>query len=148
MEQKTIVKYLNKFLEGNYMAIHTYENYIKHIDNEEIKHIFQKIQQDHKNHAMKVAERIQNLGGVATHDVGLQGKMVEIVQNITGGTKQLHSIIKDAIAGERRGIEKSKEIVDENLDEESLQLVKSILATDENHTEQLENLLLTLTQPL
>lgn len=142
---KQTIKYLNKFLEGNYMAIHTYENYIKDIHDEKIKQLFQKIQQDHKNHAMKVAERIQNLGGVATHDVGIEGKMVEIVQNITGGTKDLQTIIKDAISGEQRGIEKSKEIVDGNLDEESLQLVKSILADDESHVEQLERLLKTIT---
>lgn len=141
MDKKKIVKNLNKFLEGNFMAIHTYENYIKDIEEKEIKKIFQKLQQDHKMHAMLVAERIQNLGGIATSDVSIEGKMVEMVQNITGGTKDIKSIIKDAIVGEERGIKKSQEILQGDLDEESLQLVKRILAHDERHIEQLKSLL-------
>ena len=45
------------------MGIHGYEQHIEKLMDPHIKKEFQNIQQDHKLHAMKVAERIQNLGG-------------------------------------------------------------------------------------
>lgn len=41
--------------------------------------------------------------------------------------------MKDALTGEQRGIEKSKQILNGDLDDESLSLVETILATDEKH---------------
>lgn len=123
------------------MAIHAYDNYIKDIEDEKIKSAFQNLQKDHKQHALLIAERIQNLGGIPANDVGMKGKMAEIVQKMTGGTKELTSIIKDAIAGEQRGIKASEEILRGQLDEESLQLVKKVLNNDRKHIELLKNLL-------
>ena len=40
----SVIKELNTFLEGNFMAIHAYEKYIHHIDDSEIKQTLQKIQ--------------------------------------------------------------------------------------------------------
>lgn len=57
-----VIKELNTFLEGNFKAVHAYEKYIQHIDDGELKRVLQIIQQNHKKHAMVVAERIQNLG--------------------------------------------------------------------------------------
>lgn len=141
MEHTNVIRQLNKFLEGNYMAIHAYDNYIKDIEDEKIKSAFQNLQKDHKQHALLIAERIQNLGGIPANDVGMKGKMAEIVQKMTGGTKELTSIIKDAIAGEQRGIKASEEILRGQLDEESLQLVKKVLNNDRKHIELLKNLL-------
>lgn len=141
MEHTNVIRQLNKFLEGNYMAIHAYDNYIKDIEDEKIKSAFQNLQKDHKQHALLIAERIQNLGGIPANDVGMKGKMAEIVQKMTGGTKELTSIIKDAITGEQRGIKASEEILRGQLDEESLQLVKKVLNNDRKHIELLKNLL-------
>lgn len=44
-----VIKELNTFLEGNFMAVHAYEKYIQHIDDGEIKRVLQIIQQNHKN---------------------------------------------------------------------------------------------------
>ena len=73
--KNNVIKELNTFLEGNFMAIHAYDNYIHHIDNVEIKQVLQKIQQEHKQHAMMIAERIQNLGGIPVDDVGMMGML-------------------------------------------------------------------------
>ena len=54
-----VIKELNTFLEGNFMAIHAYENYINHTDDMKIKPILQEIQQNHKQHASWVAAIIQ-----------------------------------------------------------------------------------------
>ena len=133
-----VIKELNTFLEGNFMAIHAYDNYIHHIDNVEIKQVLQKIQQDHKQHAMVIAERIQNLGGIPVDDVGMMGSVAEFMSKIKGPAKGTSPILKDALVGEHRGIEKSKKLLDGDLDPESLKLVKSILDVDQKHVELLD----------
>lgn len=62
MVNNHVINTLNDFLKGQYMGIHAYENYIQKISDEQIKRELQKIQQELKNDASKVAERIQNLG--------------------------------------------------------------------------------------
>ncbi|WP_077213071.1 DUF2383 domain-containing protein [Bacillus dakarensis] len=138
---KKVINELNNFLEGNFMAIHAYDQYIHEIEDTEIKQLLQKIQDSHKQHANIIARRIQDLGGVPANDVGLKGKMVEWMKNLTESTKGNDDILKDALVGEKRGIEISKELVKGDLDQESLELVQKILSHDEEHVEQLNRLL-------
>lgn len=135
-----IIKELNTFLEGNYMAIHAYENYIHHINDESLKQVLQSIQQDHKQHATMIAERIQNLGGISVDDVGIMGNIVEMINKIKGTNEKI-SILKDARVGEQRGIKKSKALLEGDLDPESLAIVKQILNEDEKHVELIDSLL-------
>lgn len=137
---KKVIDKLNEFLEGNYMAIHTYDHYIFHADDPNVKQVLQEIQQNHKEHAAMIAKRIQDIGGMPVHDVGLKGKMVEMTSKIKG-TKDTVSILKDAISGESRGIETSKKILQDVLDEKSLELVKEILKRDEEHIKILKKYL-------
>lgn len=132
-----IVKELNTFLEGNFMAVHAYEKYIHHVDNDDIKRVLQIIQQNHKKHAMLVAERIQNLDGVPVEDVGLMGNIAEFLIKIKGSTTESDAILKDALVGEHRGIEKSKKLLDGDLDPESLKIVTHILNADQKHIDLL-----------
>ena len=62
MTAKNVIQTLNEFLQGQYMGIHAYEHHIEKLEDPNVKKEFQQIQQDHKLHAQKVAERIQNLG--------------------------------------------------------------------------------------
>ncbi|MCJ7841342.1 ferritin-like domain-containing protein [Lederbergia sp. NSJ-179] len=136
-----IVQELNEFLEGNYMAIHAYEDFIEHLEDSEAKQVLQDIQQGHKQHAAKIAERIQHLDGVPVDDVGLKGKMVEFMKNMKGTAHGKTEILKDALVGEKRGIDVSKQLLKNDLDPESLNLVKEILSHDEKHVDQLNQLL-------
>lgn len=136
-----VIKELNNFLEGNFMAIHAYENYIQHINNTEVKQILQKIQQDHKQHASIIAERIQNLDGIPVNNVGIKGTIAKFANSLKGSTKEPISILKDALVGEKRGIQMSKELVKGDLDHESLTLVKEILRHDQKHVELLNHLI-------
>ena len=138
----SVIKELNTFLEGNFMAIHAYEKYIHHIDDSEIKQTLQNIQQDHKQHAMVIAERIQNLGGIPVDDVGMMGSVAELINKIKGSAKNLAPILKDALLGEQRGIDKSKELLNGDLDPESLELVKGILKHDQKHVDLLDELII------
>lgn len=138
---RDVINELNTFLEGNYMAIRAYEQYIDRVDDLKIKQVLQEIQQNHKRHAALVAKRIQNLGGIPVDDVGFMGKMAQFFSALKGKTDDPTHILKDAVAGEQRGIEKSKELLDGDLDPESLALVKRILDTDQQHVTLLNQLL-------
>lgn len=141
LHMEKIIKELNTFLEGNFMAIHAYDQYIHHTNDQKIKNVLQKIQQNHKQHASLIAKRIQNLGGIPVDSAGIKGKMIEFITKIKGTTQDTNSILKDATVGENRGIQTSKELLDGDLDSESLQLVKNILECDQEHVELLKTLI-------
>ncbi|MGO4886161.1 DUF2383 domain-containing protein [Anaerobacillus sp. MEB173] len=135
-----IIKELNTFLEGNLMAIHAYENYIEHTDDENIKTLLQNLQQEHKQHATLIAMRIESLGGVPVDNLSIGGKIAEFIANLKGPTTETYSILQDALAGESRGIKKSKELLEGDLDRESLELVSDILNRDEQHVKVLSEI--------
>ncbi|WP_211350265.1 DUF2383 domain-containing protein [Paenibacillus anaericanus] len=139
MDNSQVVKELNTFLEGNYMAILSYERYIQHVADPDVKKVLQDIQQEHKQHAIKVAERIQNLGGVPADDAGIQGGMVEFMNRFKKATDDPNFILQDALKGEEKGIHISEKMVRGDLDPESLTLVKEILNEDRNHLDQLNH---------
>ncbi|OIJ11614.1 rubrerythrin family protein [Anaerobacillus arseniciselenatis] len=138
--QNEVIEELNEFLKGQYMGIHSYEKYIQKLEDATIKRQFQDIQQGHKEYAMKVAERIQNLGGEPVDDEGVFGSIQGFLNqlNLPDTTEGL---IKGAIKGETLGIEMSERIVRGDLDEESLELIKEILDHDRQHTDLLKRLL-------
>lgn len=141
MVQQDVIQELNAVLEGNYMAIEAYENYIQKTEDQHMKEVLQQIQQEHKRHSMLIAERIQDLGGRPVEGTGLKGKMVRWINQVKGRTQEPDDILRDAIAGEKRGIELSRELVEGDLDEVSLNLIKDILQRDEQHIQQLQQLL-------
>ncbi|GGH18752.1 DUF2383 domain-containing protein [Paenibacillus segetis] len=139
MDNSDVVKELNAFLEGNYMAVLSYERYIQHVADQDIKKVLQDIQKDHKYHAIRVAERIQNLGGVPADDAGIQGSMVEFMNRFKKATDDPNFILQDAIKGEDKGIQMSEQLVRGDLDPESQKLVKDILNEDRQHLDQLNH---------
>ncbi|KAA9021768.1 DUF2383 domain-containing protein [Niallia endozanthoxylica] len=139
--RKRVVDELNQFLEGNYMAIHAYENYINHCQDAELKHTLHQFQQEHKQHAQMTADRIQSLGGIPIDHLGLKGTIIEWIKNLTEKTNRDTHIVKDALAGEARGIEVSQKILKNDLDTESKQLVEKILNHDQQHVNVLKKLL-------
>lgn len=133
-----VIKELNEFLEGNFMAIHTYDRYIHRMDDPEVKKILQTIQREHKEHAALIAERIQNLGGKPVNDTGIRGTVAEFFANLKEATRGTDDILRDAIAGENRGIEVSRKMLEGDLDSESASLVRKILEDDEKHIDLLK----------
>lgn len=139
MGKDTVIQDLNEFLQGIYMGIKAYERFIQHTDDEKIKDVLQKIQQDHKQHAIKVAARIQDLGGVPVDDPGLKGLMADMMMRMKGATDDPNFILKDAMKGEENGIHMSEKIVRGDLDEESRRIVEQILEDDRNHLATLQS---------
>lgn len=135
-----VISTLNNFLKGQYMGIHAYEHHIQKLTDPYIKNEFQRIQQDHKDHALKVAERIQNLGGTPVDDEGLIGS----VQGFFGQfmiPDSTDGIIQSALKGEDHyGIQVSEEMVKGDLDIESRLLIEEILDEDREHVNFLNRL--------
>ncbi|WP_379967978.1 DUF2383 domain-containing protein [Ectobacillus sp. sgz5001026] len=142
MEQEVAIKELNAFLKGRYMGIHAYEHLIHHAQDAELKKTLQLIQQNHKQHAITVAERIQNLGGTPADDAGFIGSVQELFSNIKGYAQTKDDIVKTAIKSEEDyAVRLSEEIVKGDLDEESNVIVHHIINEDRKHTDTLKKLL-------
>ena len=141
MPGESVIKTLNEFLRGQYMGIHAYEHLIEKIDDSGLKQSFQEIQQHHKQHAMMVAERIQNLNGTPVDDEGTIGK----VQGYIGEfmiPDDKDGILQSALKGESYyGIEISEEMVKGDLDPESRQIIEKILDEDREHVKLLESII-------
>lgn len=140
MVNNHVINTLNDFLKGQYMGIHAYENYIQKISDEQIKRELQKIQQELKNDASKVAERIQNLGGKPADSEGIVGSIQGYLNHFTI-PNDTSEMLEDALNGENKGIQMAKEIVRGDLDPESLQLIKELLNKDRSHVERLRGLI-------
>ncbi|GGD18577.1 ferritin-like domain-containing protein [Pontibacillus salipaludis] len=141
MHENDVIKTLNTFLKGQYMGVHAYEQYIKKLDDPMIKKEFQKIQQDHKQHAQQVATRIQDLNGTPVDDEGLIGS----VQGFIGKfmmPDETHKIIDSAARAESYyAVELSEEIVKGDLDPETKELIEQVIDEDRAHVESLHRLL-------
>lgn len=140
MDKKDVITELNEYLKGEYMGIHAYEHYIQHEEDENIKNKLQQFQQEHKQHAAKIAERIQNLGGEAINDNGLKLSLQEFLMDMKGYPKQTNKILAEVIKGQEMGIEAAEELVRGDLDEASLHLVKENLNEDREQLETLKQL--------
>ncbi|MFK4998433.1 DUF2383 domain-containing protein [Bacillus sp. N9] len=141
MNEKDIAKELNAFLKGEYMGIHAYEHYIKHTQDPKLKSELQRIQQEHKLHAAKIAERIQNLGSKAVEDNGMMLSIQESMMKLKKSPNNNEDIIKAVLKGQEMGVNQAVEIIKGDLDSESLQVIKDNLAEDRAHIDQLKQLM-------
>jgi len=141
LKEENVIDTLNEFLKGQYMGIRSYEHFIEKLDDGLIKKQFQTMQQEHKQHALQVAERIQNLGGTPVSSEGLVGSIQGYLSQfrIPDTTE---GIIESAKKGESfYGIGMSEEIVRGDLDDDSRQLIERILDKDRQHVQILNEML-------
>ncbi|MGM0903703.1 MAG: DUF2383 domain-containing protein [Bacillota bacterium] len=141
MSNDIIIEELNTLLRGTYMGIRSLEHYIQKTDNQELKHSFQAMQQTSKLNAQRLAERIQNLGGVPADDEGFSGSIHSFMHKVMTPDNTT-DIIEDALHGvDNYGVKYSEELVKGDLDVDSRQLVKEVIDTNRKHAEQLRQLL-------
>ncbi|HZH59840.1 MAG TPA: ferritin-like domain-containing protein [Metabacillus sp.] len=123
------------------MGIRAYERFIEKLEDETVKKQFQMMQQEHKQHALQVAERIQNLGGTPVDSEGVVGSVQGFLSEFRL-PDTTEGMIKSARKGENEyGIGMSEEIVRGDLDEESRHLIENILDRDRQHVKILDELL-------
>ena len=143
--ENVVEKELNVLLKGEFMAMESFEKFIRHIPDVNAKDELKKIQQNHKKHTEQISERIQTLGGKPSKGVGISGKVAEIISDIKDiAKKDPVSYLEEAYSGEDKGIKMSREIVKGDLDKESMNLVNQILDEDNSHLGTLNGLISSL----
>lgn len=141
MSSEAIIEELNTLLRGTFMGIRSFEHYIQKVEDEELKSVFQSMQQEIKSNAQKLAERIQNLGGVPADGEGFSGSMHSFMHKamLPDDSKEM---IDDALKGlDNYGVQYSEKLVRGDLDPESRQLAKEVIDTSRRQIEQLQHLL-------
>ncbi|MDG5790051.1 DUF2383 domain-containing protein [Evansella sp. AB-P1] len=139
--EEIVIEELNTLLRGTYMGIRALEHHIQKLDDIELKHKFQSMQQEVKHNAQKIAERIQDLEGIPADSEGLSGRMHSMMHNVML-SENTNDIIEDALKGiDNYGVEYSEEIVKGDLDPESQRIVEEVIDNNRRHAEKLRQLL-------
>jgi bacterioferritin len=141
MEKQIVIEELNTLLRGTYMGIRSFEHYIQTINDQELKREFQEMQKEVKHNAAKLAERIQNLGGVPADSEGVSGAMHSYMHKVMLPNDRSR-LIEDAIEGlEKYGVQYSEEMVKGDLDPESRELAEEVIDTSRKQAVQLKEYL-------
>lgn len=141
MTNEVAIEELNTLLRGQYMGIRSFEHYIHKLDDPELKNKFQHMQQEQKRNAMKIAERIQDLGGIPADDEGVSGSVHSFMHKLTISGEP-ENMIKDALEGmEKYGVRYSEEIVKGDLDADSRRMIEEVIDDSRRQAEQLRKLL-------
>jgi bacterioferritin len=141
MDNQIVIKTLNKLLQGQYMGVHSYEQFINIIDESSpLRNRFITIQKDLIHHADLLSERIQELHGTPDTSEGVIGKMELFISQMFDQSHDEKDILKHAIKGENLyGIKMTEKLVRDKLDEKSLNLVHSILDKQREHVDYLKS---------
>ncbi|WP_239589586.1 DUF2383 domain-containing protein [Metabacillus crassostreae] len=141
IENQNVVKTLNQLLQGQYMGIHSFEEFIKNLDDSSpLRNKFITIQKDLKHHSDLISERIQELKGTPATSEGVVGRIELYISQIFDHSNSEKEILKHAIKGENLyGIKMTEKLVRDKLDEESLNLVDRILDKQREHVDYLKS---------
>lgn len=120
------------------MAIESFNNFISRLENENIKTTFQDIQKQHRKNAEILANYIQNIGGRPDENLGLKGKMGDIMLNMELGSSSDIEVVKKAIDGETKGVNMAEKVLRGKLDDESRKFAGEILENDRKSIEKLK----------
>ncbi len=136
------IKNLNSILEGEYMAINSFDSVIEHANDEDIKDELQKIQQVHRQHVWQIATRIQDLGGNPRDGIGIEGVIAETISNIKHiGATDTTAYLKEALQGESMGVKIVNELLSSSTDPSSTHLLKTISSEYEANINILDKLI-------
>ena len=139
--QETI-KALNELLQGEYMAVDSFNNFISRLEDENAKKTLQEVQKQHRENINKLASYIQDAGGQPDENLGMKGKMGDIKLNMDlGSSSDMKEIVKKAIEGETRGVNMAEKVLRGDLDDKSRDIAGEILEKDRKSIEKLKKLL-------
>ncbi len=142
MPSKNTIKSLNQLLQGEYMAVEIFNNFISRTKNENVKQVFKEVQKQHRENIDKLASYIQDIGGKPEENLGIKGKMGDIKINMDlGSDADTYEIIEKAIEGETQGVNMAEKVLRGELDDKSRDIAGEILHKDRKSIEELKNLL-------
>jgi uncharacterized protein (TIGR02284 family) len=136
------IESLNQLLQGEYMAVESFNNFISRLEDQNVKQCFQEVQKQHRENIDKLASYIQEIGGKPEENLGMKGKMGDIKLNMDLGSKaDTAEIIEKAIEGETQGVNMAEKVLRGELDENSRDIAGEILHKDRKSIEKLKSLL-------
>jgi bacterioferritin len=141
MDNQKTIKELNKLLEGQYMGIHSYENYLETTINPKLREELIEIQKIHRDHADTIVERIHQLGGTAVNSTGIIGTITEFAIELSGYPTKTKDIIKGAIKGEHMGLSSLEKFLTNETDSTTEDVIEKILSKDRTIVDRLKILL-------
>jgi uncharacterized protein (TIGR02284 family) len=141
-DNKETIKSLNQLLQGEYMAVESFNNFISKLEDETVKQTFKEVQKQHRENIDKLASYIQDIGGRAEENLGMKGIMGDIKINMDlGSDADKAEIIEKAIEGETKGVNMAEKVLRGNLDEKSRDIAGEILHMDRKSIEKIKSLL-------
>ena len=133
---------LNQLLQGEYMAVDTFNIFISELKNELNRETFQDVQSHHRKNISNLAEYIQNIGGKPHENLGLKGTMADFkIKNELSHREGDSDVIKKAVEGEIKGINMAEKVLRGNLDSKSRDIAGEILHQDRKSLQQLQSLM-------
>src|SRR5699024_3540722 len=136
------IKALNELLQGEYMAVDSFNNFISRLEDENAKKTLQEVQKQHRENIDKLASYIQRIGGQPYEKLGMKGTMGEMMLNMDlGYESDMEEIIKKAIEGETKGVNMAEKVLRGDLDDRSRDIAGAILEKDRKSIEKLKKLL-------
>jgi len=133
---------LNQLLQGEYMAIESFNNFITKVEDVNTKNSLQEIQKQHRENINTLASYIQDIGGQPHENLGMKGKMADIKVNMDLGFKyDKKEIIEKAIEGETQGVNMAEKVLRGNLDDKSRNVAGEILENDRRSIDMLKGLI-------
>lgn len=136
------IKTLNELLQGEHMAIESYESVLPTIEDQQIKEELNRILREHKQHAVEITDRIISLGGLPKESTGMVGVMSQMKLKAEGVFRSDISMLKKLYDGEDQGIAMVEKIIEGDLDVTSLQMVQNNLDTDYEHLKKLQHMII------
>ena len=141
-DNKETIKVLNQLLQGEYMALESFNLFISRMDDKNIKDELLQIQKEHRNNIESLSNYILDIGGKPEENIGMMGRMGGMMlRNQLGHSSDANEVIEKAIDGEIKGISKTEKILRGNLDDDSRKLTGGILENDRSTIDKLRNLL-------
>ncbi len=142
MSNTKTIESLNQLLQGEYMAVESFNNFISRLEDENVKQAFKEVQKQHRENIDKLASYIQDIGGQPDENLGMKGKMGDIKLNMDlGSDADTAEIIEKAIEGETQGVNMAEKVLRGDLDESSREIAGEILHKDRKSIEKLRSLL-------
>ncbi len=139
--KEDMIKSLNELLQGEYMALESFNNFIAKVEDESVKKVFQEVQSQHRENITLLADHIQNLGGQPDENLGLKGKMSELMLNMKLNYKDSNEVLEKAIEGETQGINMAEKLLRGTLNDEARTITELVLDNDRQSINKLKSIL-------
>ncbi len=134
-------KAINELLQGEYMAVDSFNNFISRLEDENAIECLKEVQKQHRENIDKLASYIQEIGGQPDENLGMKGKMGEMMLNMELGSEiDTSEIIEKAIEGETKGVNMAEKVLRGDLDDRSRDIAGEILEKDRKSIEKLKSL--------